>query len=82
MIEQLLVDEKLAAIIRELAKVMNTAPCYVADMFGVSPERIERLMYDRGQYQPFGDVALIDAIRRHYGQHAADLCKESWKEGE
>ena len=79
---KLLVDVEQAARIHELAKEMRTAPCYVADAFGVSPERIELLMYNRCEYEPFGNVALIEAIREHYGQRAADLCIESWKEGE
>ena len=60
--------------VRDLAKELRTAPCYVADDFGISPERIERLMYERRQYEPSGDGALIDAVRRHYGERAADLC--------
>lgn len=77
-----LLNEEGLAIVCRLASAFKTAPCYIADAFGVSPERIERLMYMRGQFEPFGQVALIDAIRTHYGQHAADLCIESWKEGD
>ncbi len=81
MIEQLLLVGS-PEIIRQLAVLFNTAPCYIADIFGVSPERIERLMYSRGQYKPSSNIALIDAIRMHYGQTAADLCLESLKEGD
>ena len=72
----LLFPREDAARVRSLADAFNCPPAFVADAFGVSPERIERLLVSRGQYNPEADIALIDAIRKLYGESAANLCLE------
>lgn len=72
----MLMDEKDAANAKALAEIFRTAPCNIADAFGIQPAFVERLMARRGQYALDGGESLIDAVRKWYGDKAARLCLE------
>lgn len=57
-----------------LANSLHTAPCYIADCFGVSPALVERLLASRGQYCRDGE-GIYDCVARHYGESAARECE-------
>lgn len=54
-----------------VAKALHASPCDIADVFGASPERIERLLLRRGQRCGEGE-SLRDCVARHYGERVAD----------
>lgn len=74
---RLLFDGTQAAYIAMLTGALKAPPMFVADAFGVSPIRIGKLLESRGQYDPSAEGSLIDAIRAHYGDFAAQMCLES-----
>lgn len=68
----LLIPEE-AERVRKVAAALSTIPMYVADAFGVSPMYVERLLSSRGQYNSGDGISITDAVRKHYGEEAADL---------
>ena len=54
--------------IRDIARIMHTAPAYVADPFGASPERIEKLLRSRGQWDD--SLSIRENVETHYGTAA------------
>lgn len=54
--------------IREVARIMHTAPAFVADPFGASPERIEKLLRARGQWND--SLSIRENVEAHYGTTA------------
>ena len=48
------------------ANALRTAPGRIADFFGISPERIERMLEARGQAPKEGE-SIEEAVVKHYG---------------
>lgn len=60
-----------SARLMDAAKALHASPCDIADVFGASPERIERLLLRRGQRCGEGE-SLRECVARHYGERVAD----------
>lgn len=73
MVEDCLMFPEEADKIRAIASALRTAPCYVADCFGLSPVLVEQLLHARGQYSDSSGSSLLYAVRLHYGDSAATL---------
>lgn len=68
------VDERIVAI----AKALNASPAQIADMWGLSPVRIERLMVSR--YQPIRDgETVLEAVKRYYGESVIRLIEHYYQ---
>ena len=70
--------------ISALARRMHTAPCYIADAFGVNPIFVEQLLAMRGHRCADGE-SLFDLVARVYGSDVAKemdrlIEKEAWEE--
>ena len=59
---------------QRLASKLHAAPMFFADIFGVSPERLEKLLQRRGQYHE--DESLYAVVQRTYGNRVAE---ELWR---
>ena len=59
---------------QKLAAALHAPPMYFADIFGVSPERLEQLLQKRGQTSE--DESLYSSVQRHYGNRVAE---ELWR---
>ena len=57
----------------ELATMMRTTPCMIADYCGANPIRIERLLRVRGQMRD--GESINDAIIRNYGERVYAKCE-------
>jgi len=57
-----------------LAKLMNTSPSCVADVFGVSPTMVERLLKSRSQLEE--ELCLYECVEKYYGKEAMKLCHD------
>ena len=53
-----------------LAAQLNTAPCFIADDFGVNPFYIEKLLAKRGYRCADGEM-LFELVSRIYGAKCA-----------
>ena len=51
--------------IRVAASAMNAPPIYIADVFGVSPERVEKLLRRRSQWVE--GLSICENVDRFYG---------------
>lgn len=58
----------------KLAEALHAPPMYFADIFGVSPERLEKLLQMRGQYHE--DESIYAVVQRTYGNRVAE---ELWR---
>ena len=56
-----------------LGKRLHAAPMMFADVFGVNPELLEKLLVSRGQLR--GEESIGDALQRHYGKAVAEECE-------
>lgn len=63
--------------VHTLAKILKTAPAFVADAFGIDPSRIEKLLAMRKEYDPSSDESIGEVVRRRYGQKAFQICMEA-----
>jgi hypothetical protein len=70
-----MVNDKIVAI----AKKMNASPAEIADMWGLSPNRIEKLMRLRGQEIDEGE-SLRNALSRHYGWELVQMVETYYQE--
>ena len=52
--------------VQRVAKALGTAPCNVADMFGLSPVLLERWLAKRGIFVREGD-SLAGVLKRRFG---------------
>ena len=71
MINSLTINPKIVG----LAKIMRTAPAYIADVFGVNPLLIERLLAARGHCCAEGQ-SLKDLVDEVYGNDVGNLMVE------
>lgn len=63
-----------------LAKQMRTAPCKIADIFGVNPIFVEKLLASRGFRCKDGE-SLQQLVARVYGEHVASEVLDLTREG-
>jgi len=57
-----------------LAAKLDTAPCFIADAMGISPEKMEKLLIKRGLYKDDGDESIAECIERVYGNEILGDC--------
>ena len=51
--------------IRKVAQLLRTPVAFIADCFGASPERIEKLLKRRGQWDD--SLSIRENVEAHYG---------------
>lgn len=66
-----LVDDSLCGI----ARALRTSPCQIADVFGICPQRLERLLTIRGWLR-YGE-SIRECIEREYGKAFADRVEDA-----
>lgn len=66
-----LVDETTYGI----ARALRTSPCRIADVFGVCPQRLERLLVMRGWLRD--GESIRECLERIYGRKFADMVEKA-----
>ena len=61
--------------VRSVATALRTSPMYVADIFGASPERIEKLLRSRGQWDDM--LSIRENVEAHYGTRAVEAIEKA-----
>lgn len=54
--------------VMEAATALSTAPCFIADIFGVSPMLVERLLRRRNHWKD--NLSISENVERFYGRGA------------
>lgn len=59
----------------DAACALHTAPARIMDWFGVSPEKVERMLASRGQLEE--GKSIRETVAEHYGDGAAALLERA-----
>lgn len=66
-----MVDDSLYGI----ARTLRTSPCQIADVFGICPQMLERLLTIRGWLR-YGE-SIRECLERTYGKAFADKVEDA-----
>lgn len=58
-----------------ISRILRTAPCDIADVFGVCPQRLERLLTIRGWLRD--GESIRECLERIYGNEFADIVEKA-----
>ena len=61
--------------VRKVAQLLRTPAAFIADSFGASPERIEKLLRRRGQWDDM--LSIRENVEAHYGARAVEAIEKA-----